>query len=125
MSARRNQIASHLPQALRDGELRVVMQPKVLVDTGQFVGFEALARWQHNGKELMPDEFIPIAENTGAVREIDLMMLEEAARFSVDVERQTGVAVPVSVNLSANSFCGGSLVNNIEDIPPRAPRAVD
>ena len=119
VSARRNQIASHLPQALREGELRVVMQPKVLVDTGQFVGFEALARWQHNGKELMPDEFIPIAENTGAVRDIDLMMLEEAARFSVDVEQQTGVAVPVSVNLSANSFCGGSLVNNIEDILAR------
>lgn len=119
VSVRRNAIASHLPQAIRDGKLRVVMQPKVWLDTGQFVGFEALARWNHNGQELVPDEFIPIAENTGAVRDIDLLMLEEAALFSVATERQTGLAVPVSVNLSAISFCGGSLVRDVEAILAR------
>lgn len=119
VSMRRNAIASHLPHAIRDGKLRVVMQPKVVLETGRFAGFEALTRWNHNGQELYPDEFIPVAENTGAIRQIDLHMLEEAARFSVDTEGLTGVAVPVSVNLSANSFSGGSLVKCIEDILER------
>ena len=113
---RHSKIAARLPFSIREGDLRIVMQPKVLLHDGSFTGFETLSRWRLNGEDISPDEFVAIAENTGAVRDLDLRVLREAALFSTTMERETGLDIPVSVNLSAKTFRSGSLLEDIQDI---------
>jgi len=113
---RQNKIAARLPVSIREGDLRIVMQPKVLLHDGSFKGFETLSRWRLNGEDISPDEFVAVAENTGAVRDLDLRVLREAASFSTKQEKETGLDIPVSVNLSANTFRSGSLLEDIQDV---------
>jgi diguanylate cyclase (GGDEF)-like protein len=113
---RQNKIAARLPQSIREGDLRIVMQPKVLLHDGSFKGFEALSRWRLNGEDISPDEFVAVAENTGAVRDLDLRVLREAASFSTKLEQETGLDIPIAVNLSANTFRSGSLLEDIQDV---------
>ncbi|MCV6546806.1 MAG: EAL domain-containing protein [Cohaesibacter sp.] len=113
---RQNEIAAHLTRSIREEDLRLVMQPQVSLHDGRFIGFEALSRWTINGYEIRPAEFIAIAESTGTIRELDLQVLRKAVNFSADLEKQTGLAVPISVNLSANSFRSGSLLEDIQTI---------
>ena len=113
---RQNKIAARLPVSIREGDLRIVMQPKVLLHDGSFMGFETLSRWRLNGEDISPDEFVAVAENTGAVRDLDLRVLREAASFSTKLEEETGLDVPVAINLSANTFRSGSLLEDIQDV---------
>ncbi|KAE9629027.1 EAL domain-containing protein [Parasedimentitalea maritima] len=113
---RQNKIAARLPLSIHEGELRIVMQPKVLLHDGSFKGFETLSRWRLNGEDISPEEFVAVAENTGSIRELDLRVMHEAASFSTKLEQETGVAVPVAVNLSANTFRSGSLLEDIQDV---------
>ena len=90
---------------LRDGigrdELVLHFQPKCQTRTGEVVGAEALVRWQHPTRGLlMPDQFIPVAENTGLISPVTLVVLETAirqARVWLDGGRRLGVAVNLSV----------------------------
>lgn len=113
---RKNDMASQLPHSIDEGELRIVMQPKVLLRDGSFKGFETLSRWRFNGEEISPEEFVKVAESTGSVQSLDLQILREAALFSTQMERETAVEVPFSVNLSAKSFCSGTLLEGIQDV---------
>jgi len=113
---RQNIIAARLPLSIREGDLRIVMQPKVLLHDGSFKGFETLSRWRLNGEDISPEEFVAVAENTGAVRDLDLRALHEAAAFSTKLEKETGLEVPIAVNLSANTFRSGSLLEDIQDV---------
>ncbi len=90
---------------LRDGigrdELVVHYQPKCETRSGEVVGAEALVRWQHPTRGLlMPDQFIPVAENTGLISPVTLVVLETAirqARSWLDGGRRLEVAVNLSV----------------------------
>ncbi|EBA17330.1 signal transduction protein containing a membrane domain an EAL and a GGDEF domain-like [Roseobacter sp. SK209-2-6] len=113
---RQNTIAAGLRESIQDRQMRIVLQPKVCLHDGRFKGFETLSRWCLNGEEISPEEYVNIAENTGAVRDLDLSVLEEAAKFSVALEAETDEAVPIAVNLSANSFRTGPLQEEIQDI---------
>ncbi|MFN2521559.1 MAG: EAL domain-containing protein, partial [Candidatus Limnocylindria bacterium] len=65
--------------AVEDGQLRLVYQPQVDLSSGRMTGVEALVRWQHPGRGLLaPDEFIPVAESTGMIVDIDDWVLREA-----------------------------------------------
>lgn len=113
---RQNRIAARLPPSIREGDLRIVMQPKVLLQDGSFKGFETLSRWHLNGEDISPNEFVAVAENTGVVLDLDLRALREAASFSYKLEQETGFDVPIAVNLSAKTFRSGSLLENIQDV---------
>jgi hypothetical protein len=65
-------VVSHLPLAIKNGELRVWYQPQVNYATGEITGAEALCRWEH-GKLgwIRPSEFIPVLEETGLIYELD------------------------------------------------------
>jgi len=80
-SAQTLSLLSELRHAVDNHELRLHLQPKVALATGALVGAEALVRWQHPTRGLVPPmQFIPFAEQTGFVRQLTLWVFEEAAR---------------------------------------------
>ena len=99
-------LENDLRRAAERGELRVFYQPIVTVASEQVTGFEALVRWEHPVHGLVsPAEFIPLAEETGLIVELDRWVLREAC---AQVKSwQTNLARPeltISVNLSGQQF---------------------
>ncbi len=92
-----------LREGIGKGQLRVHYQPKCDAKTGLLVGLEALVRWQHPVRGLVPpDEFIPVAENTGLIGALTLEVLDQAlreARALRDAGKPLGVAVNLSVRV--------------------------
>jgi diguanylate cyclase (GGDEF)-like protein len=99
-------LRSDLRRALQDGELFMDYQPKVNLITGEVNGVEALVRWQHPTRGLLPPaEFIPVAEGTGLILPLTVRTLEmaiEQARAWLD----QGRSLQVAVNLSARCLLG-------------------
>ena len=112
----RLQLETDLRHALHRQEFRNVYQPIVLLATGQVAGFEALLRWQHPERGLLgPAEFIPVAEETGLIRELGWWNLREACRQICEWKiRLNGFsALIMSVNLSVKQFQQPNLVGDI------------
>ena len=99
------QLEGELRQALDARELRLHYQPKVSLRSGRIVGAEALIRWQHPVRGLIPPgAFIPVAEETGLILDIGNWVLEEACR-QIRQWMDGDVAMPpIAVNLSARQF---------------------
>jgi diguanylate cyclase (GGDEF)-like protein len=95
-----------LRDALRAGEFDVVYQPIVALANGRLCGVEALLRWRHDGVEIAPAVFVPIAEETGLIVEIGAFVLRRACAQMAQWRRDFGAAAPgyVSVNLSARQL---------------------
>ncbi|WP_084474595.1 putative bifunctional diguanylate cyclase/phosphodiesterase, partial [Deinococcus pimensis] len=105
--ARRTLLEGDLRQALRAGQVAPHYQPIVRVDTGELHGLEALARWTHPTRGLVsPAEFIPVAEESGLVIDLDRRVFELACA-EVRGWMDGGAASPdltLSVNASARQF---------------------
>jgi EAL domain-containing protein (putative c-di-GMP-specific phosphodiesterase class I) len=99
-------LRSELPRALDNGQLSVHYQPIVDMPTGTIAAFEALLRWNHPQRGLIPpDVFIPIAEETGALVPIGAWVLEQACRQLARWRRlPQGRALRISVNVSATQL---------------------
>jgi diguanylate cyclase (GGDEF)-like protein/PAS domain S-box-containing protein len=92
-------IEQELRQAVGRGELQLHWQPKVDIQSSRIVGVEVLLRWRHPQLgSVAPIEFIPIAEKSGAIREIGMWVLREACR--VAVESLPGLTISVNVSPS-------------------------
>lgn len=92
--------ADRLKQAIEDGELYNVYQPKVLLETGELMGVEALARWNHpEDGEVLPDQFIGLAEENGLIDEIARKVLREAFDDS-KLWKELGSDITIAVNIS-------------------------
>ena len=127
----RLQLETDLRHALERGEFRNFYQPIVALASCDIAGFEALLRWQHPTRGLLaPIEFIPVAEETGLIRELGWWNLREACR-QISVWRASFIAHPyltISVNLSAKQFLQPNLVEDIRkllvelEVPPEALR---
>ena len=94
-----------LRHALERAQLAVQYQPRVRMDDGAIVGVEALVRWRHPVLGLVPPgRFIPLAEETGMIEELDMWVLREACLRAAGWRAQGLAPVRVSVNLSARQF---------------------
>jgi EAL domain-containing protein (putative c-di-GMP-specific phosphodiesterase class I) len=103
----RMQLAADLRRAVERGELRLHYQPIVSLRSGAIEEVEALVRWQHPLRGLIPPaEFIPLAEDTGMIVPIGRWVLEEACRQAVVWRSHFSAAesLVMSVNLSARQF---------------------
>jgi len=115
----RLQLETDLRHALHRKEFRNVYQPIVLLATGQVAGFEALLRWQHPERGLLgPAEFIPVAEETGLIRDLGWWNLREACRQICEWKnRLSGFSeLIMSVNLSVKQFQQANLVGDIRKL---------
>ena len=111
------QVAAQLRAALRTGQLEVHYQPQVALNSGEPVGVEALVRWRHPRKGLVPpDQFVPSAERTGVIADIDEHVLREAAQQLADWSARGLGDLSVAVNVSARRFHDTDLLDVIRDV---------
>lgn len=105
-----------LHKALERNELVLYYQPKVDVQTGRWVGAEALMRWRRDGQLVPPGEFIPLAEATGLINDMSLWAINEAARQAKEWELRLGFDASIAVNLPSRLFEQPDLVDKVEAI---------
>ncbi|MEJ6004626.1 EAL domain-containing protein [Paucibacter sp. AS339] len=93
-----------LRRAVEGGQLRLYLQPKVDLQSGRVISAEALVRWQHPERGLVPPmQFIPFAEQTGFIRELSRWVMAESVRAWAEL-RQQELALRISVNLSTRDL---------------------
>ena len=112
----RASIESDLRTALERRELRLVFHPIVELHTGRVHGFEALLRWHHPERGVIPPlEFVPLAEETGLILPIGAWVIAEACRYGRRWQDAFPAAGPlrISVNVSAKQLERESLVDDV------------
>jgi diguanylate cyclase (GGDEF)-like protein/PAS domain S-box-containing protein len=101
----RMRVESGLRHALGHGELMLYYQPKFDIISGQIVGAEALVRWVHPERGIVPPaEFIPLAESTGLIVQVGEWVLEQACAQAAIWQRAGLPPLRVAVNVSAREF---------------------
>jgi len=116
---RRLEIECGLRKAIEQRELRVHFQPVVELRTGALREVEALVRWPHPERGMLqPDEFLPVAEESGLILLIDRLVLEEACRQLKDwqLEYPAKTNLVVSVNLSTKQLREPSMLETVTSI---------
>ncbi|WP_416760257.1 putative bifunctional diguanylate cyclase/phosphodiesterase [Roseateles sp. So40a] len=114
-------LLSELRHAIDAGELRLFLQPKVDLHGQKIAGAEALVRWQHPTRGLVPPmEFIPFAEQTGFIRQITAWMLHASAQAWMGLQRE-GLSLPISVNLSTRDLMDQDLPIKVADLVAGVP----
>jgi len=115
-SLHRLDLENLIREAIDDEQFELYFQPKVDAETWSLVGAEALLRWRHPKRgDIAPDDFIPIAEETGLIVPIGRWVLSEACK-QVQVWSTASVgAIPVSVNISSHQFRADGLVEDVFD----------
>jgi diguanylate cyclase (GGDEF)-like protein len=115
----RLQLETELRQAIEQEQLEVYFQPIILLETSQIAGFEALIRWQHPEKGMIPPaKFIPMAEATDLILQIDRWVMQAVCRQWVQWSQQFPDQPPLSmsVNLSGRHFSHPDLVPTISQL---------
>lgn len=112
------ELENDLKRALERREFALLYQPIVSLETGDLRGFEALIRWNHPERGLVaPSDFIPQAEESGAIFPIGAWVIEEACRQASQWRDALGGHFPlaVNVNVSAKQFLSSGLLDHIKD----------
>ena len=116
----RLELESELERAIRSGELVMHYQPEVDLRTNRIIGFEALVRWNHARRGLLaPNEFIPLAEETGLIVPLGEWGLAEACRQLVQWRSGASEQMQkarISVNLSAKQLEQPDLVERVRQV---------
>ncbi len=117
---KRLQTETELRLGISNAEMVVYYQPIVSLTSRKIVGFEALVRWMHPERGLIPpDQFLEIAEDTGLILDIDLWVLEQACRQTQKWQEQFDLPLEISVNLSPRQFSQPQLGNQVARILAR------
>jgi diguanylate cyclase (GGDEF)-like protein/PAS domain S-box-containing protein len=116
---RRLELKADLQRAIDNGEFVLYYQPVIELETGAIIGLEALIRWNHPERGLVPPlEFIPLAEETGLIVPMGGWVIEEACRQAVLLHDRLPVEPPLhmAVNLSARQLQRQEIVGEIGEI---------
>ncbi|RWL44848.1 EAL domain-containing protein [Mesorhizobium sp. M2E.F.Ca.ET.209.01.1.1] len=118
----RLQFESDLRRAIERREFTLAYQPIVRLEDGSVAGFEALLRWDHPRRGMIPPgDFIPVAENCGLIVQLGLFAMQQAAEDLASWQKQIGDApLSVSVNLSSRQLIRRDLVSDVRSVIARA-----
>jgi len=112
---KRINIRAMLKKALVKQEFVLYYQPQVEAGSGRLIGLEALLRWFHPEHGMIgPDEFIPIAEETGLIIELGEWVIEQAAAFNYSLQQLGFSPLIMAVNLSSLQFQRSGFVSQLE-----------
>ena len=112
-STQRLVMVGELRAALASGQLEVHFQPKADLRTGAVEGVEALARWRHPVRGLVPpDVFVPLAESSGLVEQLTALVLDRTLA-QLAVWHRLGLPLTAAVNVSVRDLDGGALVARV------------
>jgi diguanylate cyclase (GGDEF)-like protein len=107
-------LLGELRTAIDQDQLRLYLQPKFALASGDAAGAEALVRWQHPRRGLLhPIDFVPFAEQTGFIRELTGWMIDRAARRA-SLLRDQGFRLKVAINLSTKDLMDARLADRLE-----------
>jgi len=109
-NARRRVLLDDLEKAIAEDRITLAFQPQLCLSTGEHVGFEALARWNRNGENVPPIEFITLAEKNGLIMDLGMHVMDRALRW------QAG--------LSESGLDGGRLAVNVSVVQLKNERFV-
>jgi PAS domain S-box-containing protein len=119
-AVKRLKLETDLHKALEHNELEVYYQPIVRLNTGRIVGFEALVRWNHPEEGLLlPDAFIPVAEQTGLINAIDKWVLAESCRTVCSWQGHQHLSespLEITVNVSAKQLGHANLLTEVDTV---------
>ena len=109
-------LENELRDAIKNNELVVYYQPKYDLSNGKIIGAEALVRWKHPEKGLVPPmQFIKLAEEIGIISDIGNFVLNESC-IQINEFKKKGKDIKIAVNISVNQFKESDLVQVIQDI---------
>lgn len=113
--SRRIELEFDLRSALEDEQFRLVYQPIYNLDDISLVGVEALLRWEHPSRGLvLPDEFIPLLEQTGQIREVGRWVLRHACE-QMATWHARGDTLDISVNVSGRQLDDDAIVDHVRE----------
>jgi diguanylate cyclase (GGDEF)-like protein/PAS domain S-box-containing protein len=109
-------LVGELRRALEQRELTLYYQPQAMLADGAVRSVEALLRWNHPGRGLVfPDDFIPLAQQTGLMKPLTLYVLEEALRQS-RAWQEDGLRLSIAVNLSNRNLLDVDFPTQVQDL---------
>ena len=111
---RERQVENDIVGALENGELVLYIQPKVNMSTGRIIGGEALVRWLHPEKGLVPPgEFIPVLEKNGFIINVDEYIWEKVFAYLGKLKEEGRELLPISINVSRLHAYDTQLAENL------------
>jgi diguanylate cyclase (GGDEF)-like protein len=115
-TTRRLILVTELSRAMQTSTLRLHYQPIAELSSGRIIGVEALLRWTHPlYGDIPPDEFIPVAEQSGLIRPLTRWVLQTALEQAAEWHRH-GLDLTMAVNLSARSVVNTELVDEVAEL---------
>lgn len=106
--------------AISNNEFETFYQPQKQLSNGAIVSAEALIRWKHNGSIVPPSEFLPFAEESGLILELDRIVAEHVF-LKIQSLCKKGKTIPISLNLSAHSLCNADTTVFFTNLLKRIP----
>ena len=108
------EIIDQMEDALENSQFVIYLQPKYDLHRNRYCGCEALVRWRHPEKGLIaPGEFIPIFEQTGFIKKLDMFMLEEACKVLKRWEEKNFSKMQISVNISRKNLKQSDFIERV------------
>ena len=118
-------LAEDFRRGLEEAELECFYQPQFDVDAGRVLTFEALVRWRHPLLGILsPDTFLPVAEATGLIQEIDLIVLRQAIRDLANWDAKGLELEGISVNISGKRLEDPGLIDELKSMKLPSGRLV-
>lgn len=112
----RDRLEVALKQAVAAQEFVLFYQPRLDLKSGKIVGVEGLVRWMHpDGSMTLPDDFIPVCEETGLIDELGRMVLEIGCHQAIEW-RKAGIDLDVSLNVSPRQFADKGFLATLKKI---------
>lgn len=113
----RTNLEADMRRAIRNHEFELYYQPRVVLESGETVGMEALIRWRHPQRGLVsPKEFIPVAEESGLIVPIGYWVIQQACADMLLFDAQNDQRLDIAVNLSFKQLQDGMFVDTARRI---------
>jgi diguanylate cyclase (GGDEF)-like protein len=120
------EIEHDVRDALLQEQFKFALQAQIDINTGKLVGFEALIRWLHpKSGYIMPDEFIPIMENSESMITLGYWGIKRAFSILANLESQGMSGYRIAVNLSASQFLDPNLINFMREQLAQSEQGAD